>query len=79
MAQIIPIGQIMRPDTFEVSVHDRAQFSHMVIFTDHIRERMQERDVSTRQVLNVLRKGSICEAGGYEHVRPQERRERGHI
>lgn len=48
----------MNATQFERTVKDRAAFSHEVVVTDHARERMLERDISQRQLLNVLRKGA---------------------
>ena len=47
----------MHADAFTATVHDRARFTHEVVFTDHIKLRMAERGFTIRQVLNVLRKG----------------------
>lgn len=58
MAKVVPFRKPMRADEFEAHVKHRAAMSHMVLMTDHIKERMTERDISQRQVLNVMRKGS---------------------
>ncbi|MBY0137508.1 DUF4258 domain-containing protein [Paracoccus yeei] len=44
---------------FEEIVKDRSRFSHEVVMTDHIRVRMEERNITIRQVINVLRKGAV--------------------
>lgn len=59
MVKLIPFPDPMPVHRFETIVRERAKFSHMVVQTDHLKQRMDERDVSFRQVLNVLRKGNI--------------------
>lgn len=61
MSDVVPLPRLMRPDEFEKEVRDRAAFSHMVGFTTHALERATERGITTRQILNVLRKGSLAD------------------
>lgn len=49
----------MTPQAFEQAVRDRAAFSHMVGFTGHALERMQERGITRTMVLRVLRRGTV--------------------
>jgi len=49
----------MSPDRFQAEVRDRARFTHMVVLTEHVRNRMAERELSQRQVLNTLRSGTL--------------------
>lgn len=49
----------MLPPAFLKEVRNRAAFSHMVIFSDHGVERATTRQITTREVLNVLLKGRI--------------------
>lgn len=51
----------MHAGVFEEKVRDRAQFSHMVHQTEHLKERMLERDITFRQVLIALRRGTAEE------------------
>lgn len=59
MARLILFPSPMSPERFQAEVRDRARFSHMVVLTDHVRERMAERELTLRQVLNALRKGTL--------------------
>lgn len=59
MPEPIPLVPVMTPHRFEEEVHQPAKFSHMVVQTDHLGERMRERGITFRQVLNALRKGSL--------------------
>lgn len=59
MSNLIPFRKPMRPHEFEAEVKDRAKVSHMIFQTDHLKEKMIERGITSRQVLNVLRKGSV--------------------
>jgi hypothetical protein len=61
MAKVVPFRKPMRADEFETNVRDRSNFSHMVFMTPHIKERMKKRNISQRQVLNALCKGSCAE------------------
>ena len=65
MKNVVSLHRKMRPDEFEAEVRSRAAFSHMVGFSDHAKDRAQERGVTIRQILNVLRKGSICKGPTY--------------
>lgn len=59
MVPPVRIPAPMRPDEFESEVRDRARFTHEVKFTSHLmKNRLVERDISVRQVINVLRKGA---------------------
>lgn len=51
----------MRPDQFEAEVRRRSRPSHMVVWSVHAKENMEKRGITTRQVINVLRKGSLAE------------------
>lgn len=57
IVKVVPFKKAMTADEFERQVRDRARFSHMVLMTDHIKQRMMERHISQRQILNALRKG----------------------
>lgn len=59
MRRLIPFPSPMSPERFEAEVRDRARFSHMVALTDHVRNKMAERELTLRQVLNTLRKGTL--------------------
>jgi len=61
MSKLILFRHPMNSGVFEAMVNDRAKMSHMVIQTDHLRVRMIERGISLRQVLNVLRKGTLAD------------------
>lgn len=49
----------MLPPAFVKEVRDRARFSHMVVFTDHVLDQMADRKIVAREVMSVLRKGRI--------------------
>ena len=51
----------MNKNTFEARVKDYASVHHMVSFSDHARDQMQDRDVTRRMVLRVLEKGSLAD------------------
>lgn len=53
---------LMTQEQFERLVRDRARFSHMVLFTKHAMERMEERNITRRMVLRTLGKGSAVNA-----------------
>lgn len=55
----------MRPEEFESEVRSRAAFSHMVGFSDHALARAEQRGITTRQILNTLRKGSVQKGPEY--------------
>lgn len=56
----------MRPDEFEQEVRARAAFSHMVGYTEHALGKAMERGITTRQILNTLRKGTILKGPTYD-------------
>lgn len=68
MAKLIPFPTPLTPQRFEQEVQNRAQFSHMVIQTDHFKEQMLKRDITLRQVLNTLRKGSLKKPPTYNQA-----------
>lgn len=59
MKKVVRFPSQMLAPQFEAVVHDRSRFSHEVVLTDHMRLRMMERDITFRQILNVLRKGAV--------------------
>jgi hypothetical protein len=50
----------MRSDRFEAEVKRRSWPSHMVILTGHVKEQMLAREITQRQVINALRKGTLA-------------------
>ncbi len=61
MPKPIQLVKPMSAQDFVDQVRDRARFSHMVRQTEHLKQRMAERDITIRQVLTVLRKGTLAE------------------
>lgn len=58
-SKVVPFPSPMSPADFIAQVKDRAAFSHMVGFTEHAVERMEERGITRRMVLRVLANGTI--------------------
>lgn len=49
-----------RPDQLTAIIQSIADHSECVDFTDHAFERMDERDISTRDVFRIFRRGTIA-------------------
>ncbi len=51
----------MSPKMAEAELHRRAINSANIIWTDHARERMEERGITSQDALRVLRKGTVAD------------------
>ena len=58
MAKIIPFQKKGSPPSLE-KIRQLAKSSHGIELSTHARKRMKERDVSQRQIMEVLQKGHI--------------------
>ena len=57
--KVVSLNPGMTPRSFEKSVRDRAAFPHMIGFTNHAVDRMQERGITRTMVLRILRRGTV--------------------
>lgn len=57
---------LMTPKRFLEQIRDRAKFSEMVGFTDHVEDQMEEREITRRMVLRVLQRCDLLNGPSWD-------------
>ncbi len=62
------VEKLYSDHSFVADLRRLAKYTSQIVWSHHAKKRMKERDVSTQQVLNVLRSGTIHEPVYFDNI-----------